>query len=66
VSGTTSNTARVAWVCAAALAVFVIWVLTATATNTGIGFFYAVPVGLATWWAGAGDRRIGLARPRCG
>ncbi len=42
-----------AWVCAAALAVFVTWVATDESANLGIAFFYAVPVGLAAWWGGA-------------
>jgi serine phosphatase RsbU (regulator of sigma subunit) len=48
-----SSTARIAWVCAAALTVFVVWISTDVSANAGIGFFYAVPVGLATWWFGA-------------
>jgi serine phosphatase RsbU (regulator of sigma subunit) len=56
-----SNTARVAWICAATLAVFVVWVLTATTTNTGVAFFYAVPVGLATWWFGRRAGAIAIA-----
>jgi serine phosphatase RsbU (regulator of sigma subunit) len=43
---------RVAWLCVAALLVFVIWLATPSSSNVGIGFFYAVPVGLATWWFG--------------
>lgn len=50
--GSTSNTVRAAWVCAAAAAVFVVWLATTAASNPGIAFFYAVPVGLATWWFG--------------
>jgi serine phosphatase RsbU (regulator of sigma subunit) len=57
VSGSTSNTARVAWICAAAAAVFIVWLATTAASNPGIAFFYAVPVGLATWWFG---RRAGV------
>jgi serine phosphatase RsbU (regulator of sigma subunit) len=52
VSGNSSNVARVAWVCAAALAVFVVWIATDASADAGIGFFYAVPVGLAAWWGG--------------
>jgi serine phosphatase RsbU (regulator of sigma subunit) len=48
----TPNPARLAWVCAAALAVFVIWLVTPAQTNVGIGFFYAIPIGLAAWWGG--------------
>lgn len=54
--GADSRIARIAWICASAAAVFVAWLLTGTVGPTGIGFFYAVPVGLATWWEG---RRAG-------
>lgn len=47
-----SNVVRVAWICAAALAVFVVWIPTEVSANAGLGFFYAVPVGLAAWWGG--------------
>jgi serine phosphatase RsbU (regulator of sigma subunit) len=64
VPGTTSNSARVAWLCVAALGVFVIWLAAPASSNIGIGFFYAVPVGLATWWFG---RRAGvIALLACG
>lgn len=52
------NSARLAWVCVAALVVFVVWLVTPAQTNVGIGFFYAVPIGLAAWW---GDRRAAAA-----
>jgi serine phosphatase RsbU (regulator of sigma subunit) len=55
---TTPNPARLAWVVASALTVFVIWQVTPAQTNVGIGFFYAIPVGLAAWWGG---RRAGAA-----
>ena len=51
-TGGTLNPARVAWVFAAALAVFVAWISTDVSANAGIAFFYAVPVGMATWWGG--------------
>ncbi len=54
--GASSDNARLAWVCAAALLVFVVWLLVGGASNVGIGFFYVIPVGLATWWFG---RRAG-------
>ena len=47
-----TKTAQLAWICAAALAVFVVWVVTDVSASTGIGFIYAVPVGLAAWWGG--------------
>jgi serine phosphatase RsbU (regulator of sigma subunit) len=61
VSGSLSNTARVAWICTAALAVFVVWVATAAKANTGIGFFYVVPIGLAAWWFGGRAAAIAVA-----
>jgi serine phosphatase RsbU (regulator of sigma subunit) len=39
------------------LTVFVVW-LAVNATAGGVGFFYAIPIGLATWWDG---RRVGAA-----
>lgn len=59
-----SSTARIAWTCAAALAIFIVWISTDVGANAGIGFFYAVPVGLATWWWGA--RAGALAVVGCG
>jgi serine phosphatase RsbU (regulator of sigma subunit) len=47
-----SSTTRFAWVAAATLTVFAIWLITAGASNTGVGFFYAIPVGMAAWWWG--------------
>jgi serine phosphatase RsbU (regulator of sigma subunit) len=47
-----SNSARLTSIGAAAALVFVVWLLASSTTNTGIGFFYAVPIGLATWWFG--------------
>ena len=52
-SGRLTNTARLAWVYATALAIFVAWVATDESANLGIAFFYAMPVGLAAWWGGA-------------
>lgn len=63
--GTVSNATRLAWVCAAALAVFVIWVATAATTNTGVGFFYAIPVGLAAWWFGRRAAAVAVAACCC-
>lgn len=59
-----SSTVRVACACAAALTIFVAWISIDSSSNTGIGFFYAVPVGLATWWWGA--RAGALAVAGCG
>jgi len=64
VPGTTTNSARVAWLCVAALAVFLAWLAGPSSSSIGIGFFYAVPVGLAAWWFG---RRAGaIALLACG
>jgi serine phosphatase RsbU (regulator of sigma subunit) len=53
-----STPARLGWCCAAALAVFLLWIAAGTGAQVGVAFFYAVPVGLATWWF---DWRLGLA-----
>lgn len=63
VTGRLSNSARVAWIWAAALVVFIAWVATDTGANVGIGFFYVVPIGLAAWWGGA--RWAAIAVPGC-
>jgi serine phosphatase RsbU (regulator of sigma subunit) len=52
-----SRTARIAAIAGAALAVFAAWMAVAS-HNSGIAFFYSVPVGLAAWWYG---RRIAVA-----
>lgn len=52
----TPNAARIAAVLAAGLAIFVVWLSVASRVNAGVAFFYAIPVGLATWWWG---RRVG-------
>jgi serine phosphatase RsbU (regulator of sigma subunit) len=49
---------RIAWVGGTALAVFVFWTLTGGSTGAGVSFFYALPIGLGTWWWG---RRAGAA-----
>jgi serine phosphatase RsbU (regulator of sigma subunit) len=49
---------RVLWILAAALTVFALWLAIGQGTALGVGFFYAIPVGLATWWFGA---RVGAA-----
>lgn len=54
--GALSRTARIAWIVTAVLAVFALWVAV-SAVNSGLAFFYSVPVGLAAWWFG---RRAGL------
>lgn len=62
--GALSRTVRFAWVCGLMAAVFVVWMLV-NGTAGGVGFFYALPVGLATWWDG---RRAGtlVALACCG
>lgn len=49
--GAPSRTARIAWIAAAVLVVFCLWIA-ATSSTSGIAFFYSVPVGLAAWWFG--------------
>lgn len=62
--GTTlPRSTRMAWVCAAALAVFVAWLVTPVSANAGIAFFYMVPIGLAAWWGGG--RAAALAVVAC-
>ena len=46
-----SRSARVAWVAAAALIVFLAWLAIGAAT-AGLAFLYSVPIGLAAWWFG--------------
>lgn len=46
-----SRTARFAAISTAVLVVFAAWLATGT-TNSGIAFFFSVPVGLAAWWFG--------------
>jgi phosphoserine phosphatase RsbU/P len=46
-----SNAARIAWVCVAALMVLVVW-LVGGGSQIGLGFFYAIPVAMASWWFG--------------
>lgn len=50
--GAPSRTARIAWIATAVLVVFVLWVAIGS-SNTGIAFFYSVPVGLTAWWFGS-------------
>jgi serine phosphatase RsbU (regulator of sigma subunit) len=56
-----SDNACLAWVCVAALAVFVLWLATGGSANAGLAFFYAVPVGLATWWFGPRAGAVAVA-----
>lgn len=49
--GAPSRTARIAWIASAVLVVFALW-LVAPSSNSGLGFFYSLPVGLAAWWFG--------------
>jgi serine phosphatase RsbU (regulator of sigma subunit) len=57
-SSTASSRVRIAGIVALILLVFVLIRTTGQGGRAGIGFFYAVPVGLATWWFGS---RAGLA-----
>jgi serine phosphatase RsbU (regulator of sigma subunit) len=47
-----TSLARIAWICAAALTVFVLWLAFNSGAGSGIAFFYTLPAGLATWWFG--------------
>jgi serine phosphatase RsbU (regulator of sigma subunit) len=47
-----STTRQVVWVCALALAIFAAGLAVHPGPNTGLAFFYAIPVGLAAWWLG--------------
>ena len=51
-SGDHSSSVRFASVCAAALLVFAVWIAFDAGSHAGVGFFYAIPSGLATWWFG--------------
>ena len=64
--GDQSNFARVAWILASTLIVFLLWLALNAAAGPGLGFFYAIPVGLTTWWFGVplGHRRRRRLRPR--
>jgi serine phosphatase RsbU (regulator of sigma subunit) len=64
VQGNASNSARVAAICGAGLLVFLIWLLAPGPSNIGIGFFYAVPIAMATWWFGR--RAAAIAVLGCG
>jgi serine phosphatase RsbU (regulator of sigma subunit) len=64
VQGNASNSARVAVACAAALLIFVLWLIAPGQSSAGIAFFYAIPIGMAAWWFG---RRAGaVAVLACG
>jgi serine phosphatase RsbU (regulator of sigma subunit) len=43
---------RIAWASVAALAIFLAWLAIDSHSHGGIAFFYAVPIGLLTWWFG--------------
>jgi serine phosphatase RsbU (regulator of sigma subunit) len=47
-----SRSARLAWSTAAALAVFAAWIAIGSSGQAGLGLFYVIPVGLASWWFG--------------
>lgn len=49
--GGLARTARIAWITAAALAVFVVLIATGS-YSAGIAFFFSVPIALAAWWFG--------------
>ncbi len=47
-----SNAARAIWICVAALLVFVLWLVVGSSAQIGIAFFYAIAIGMASWWFG--------------
>lgn len=47
-----SNAARAIWTCVAALLVFVLWLVVGSSPQIGIAFFYAIAIGMASWWFG--------------
>ncbi|HEV2728073.1 MAG TPA: SpoIIE family protein phosphatase, partial [Solirubrobacterales bacterium] len=49
--GGLSRTARIAWIVLAILAVFALWVIVGS-VNSGLAFFFSLPIGLAAWWFG--------------
>lgn len=51
-AGGLSSTARIASIALGVLAVFIAWLIVGT-TNSGIAFFFSVPIGLAAWRFGA-------------
>ena len=55
--GRLSRTARIAWITAAVLAVFVVLIAVGSST-AGFAFFFCIPIGLAAWWFGP---RAGLS-----
>lgn len=46
------SAARIGSVCVAALAIFAVWLVLGASAQIGIGFLYAVPVAMASWWFG--------------
>jgi hypothetical protein len=64
VQGNASDSARVAAICGAGLLVFLAWLLAPGPSNIGIGFFYAVPITMATGWFGR--RAAAIAVLGCG
>jgi sigma-B regulation protein RsbU (phosphoserine phosphatase) len=47
-----TNTFRVAATVLSTAVVFGLWLLVSNSAHGGIAFFYAIPIGLATWWFG--------------
>jgi serine phosphatase RsbU (regulator of sigma subunit) len=50
--GGPSTLARVSWVCVSTVLVLLLWIFLQAHGGGGVGFFYAIPVGLTTWWFG--------------
>jgi serine phosphatase RsbU (regulator of sigma subunit) len=49
--GGLSLNARIVWIVNAVLVVFIVWLAVGTA-NSGLAFFFSLPIGLAAWWFG--------------
>jgi serine phosphatase RsbU (regulator of sigma subunit) len=56
-----SNATRVIWICAVTLVVFVVWLAVGASVQLGIGFFYAIPIGMAAWWFGGRGGAVAVA-----
>jgi serine phosphatase RsbU (regulator of sigma subunit) len=52
VPGGPSSSVRIASAVSAALLIFALWLAVDSSSHAGIGFFYAIPIGLVTWWFG--------------
>jgi serine phosphatase RsbU (regulator of sigma subunit) len=61
-----SRLARIGWIVASALLILVVWLaLGEGSVNAGVGFLYAIPVGLAVWWFGRPAVPLAVAGALC-